>query len=293
MTGKPISNLLGLFLVLVLLVTSFGCTPTTTTNSKYTLSVGISPSGAGLVSPPGGEYVSGLQVTLTATPTSGYIFDYWDGAITGTSPLAAVTMNSNKSINAHFKPSTTASLPTPMPTPTPIPPPPPTPSPTPPPTPTPEPPTPTPAPTSASFLFKWGIIGSGDGQFNYPYNMAVDSSGNLYVVDAQNHRIQKFTSSGLFIATWGIKGAGDGQFSRPTAVAVDSLGNVYVVDTQNHRIQKFTSSGIFITKWGSQGTGDGQFRFPNGAVVDSLGNVYVADSGNNRVQVFSQNSTGM
>jgi len=69
----------------------------------YTLSVSINPPQAGSVSPSGGEYESGLQITLTATPASGYSFDYWDGAASGSSNTVNVTMNSNMTITAHFK----------------------------------------------------------------------------------------------------------------------------------------------------------------------------------------------
>lgn len=82
-----------------------------------------------------------------------------------------------------------------------------------------------------SFLTKWGINGSGDGQFIYPYGVAVDSSGNVYVGDSGNNRIQKFSSSGILLTKWGTFGSGDGQFSEPSAIAVDSSGSVYVADT--------------------------------------------------------------
>ena len=76
-------------------------TPTPT--PTYTLSVSVSPSEAGSVSPPSGKYESGLQVTLSATSASGYTFDYWDGAASGSSHTVTITMNSNKSTTAHFK----------------------------------------------------------------------------------------------------------------------------------------------------------------------------------------------
>jgi len=74
----------------------------------YTLTTYISPSGAGSVSPAGGEYESGLQITLTATPASGYTFDYWQdlassSSNTVSSNTVTITMNSNKAITAHFK----------------------------------------------------------------------------------------------------------------------------------------------------------------------------------------------
>ncbi|GAF84493.1 unnamed protein product, partial [marine sediment metagenome] len=62
------------------------------------------------------------------------------------------------------------------------------------------------------FVLKWGSEGSGDGQFDGISGVAVDSSGNVYVADNENHRIQKFTSDGAFLIKWGSQGSGDGQF---------------------------------------------------------------------------------
>ena len=69
----------------------------------YTLSVSVSPAGAGWVSPSSGEYESGTQITLTASAASGYAFDYWSGGTSGTSPTTVVTMYFDRSITAHFK----------------------------------------------------------------------------------------------------------------------------------------------------------------------------------------------
>lgn len=134
--------------------------------------------------------------------------------------------------------------------------------------------------------------GTGDGQLIGPRGAAVDSSGNLYIADTGNDRIQKFTSSGAFLAKWGTDGSADGQMNQPYDVAVAPDGSVYVADTSNHRIQKFTSSGTFLAKWGGVGSGgpgvgDGQLVQPEGVATDSVGNVYVADSGNDRIQKFS------
>ncbi|MBF0538923.1 MAG: hypothetical protein HQL03_11815 [Nitrospirae bacterium] len=123
--------------------------------------------------------------------------------------------------------------------------------------------------------------------FSSPQGVAVDGSGNVYVVDTGNARIQKFTSDGKFIITWGSNGGGDGQFQHPEGIAVDISGNVYVADRSNNRIQRFTSDGKFIAKWGSEGSGDGQFDWPEGIAIDGSGNVYVADAGNDRIQKFT------
>ena len=133
---------------------------------------------------------------------------------------------------------------------------------------------------------KWGSYGTGNGQFNYPWGVSIDSFGNVYVADKGNNRIQKFDSSGNFILKWGSYGTGDGQFKYPHGVTVDSSGNVYVADQSNGRIQKFDSSGNFILKWGIGG-------WPKAVAVDSFGNVFVADAQNNCIQKFDSSGNFM
>jgi len=139
----------------------------------------------------------------------------------------------------------------------------------------------------------WGESGSLEGQFNFPKGVAVDSQGNVYMADSQNHRIQKFDSEGEFIIAWGSPGEEPGQFSEPWGIAVGGDDNVYVADTWNHRLQKFTADGEFITYWGVfQDTGgelldpQGMFYGPRDIAIDAEGNLYVTDTGNKRVQKF-------
>jgi DNA-binding beta-propeller fold protein YncE len=97
---------------------------------------------------------------------------------------------------------------------------------------------------SGVFLFKWGSFGTGDGQFDAPSGVAVDCSGNnIYVVDRNNYRIQKFDMTGSFLLQWGSFGTGNGQFDDPNGVTVDCAGIVYIADEENHRIQKFDADG--------------------------------------------------
>ncbi len=150
--------------------------------------------------------------------------------------------------------------------------------------------------SSGTFLAKWGrsggpdFSGSGNGEFNGPKGIAVDSSGYVYVADTANARIQKFTSAGAFVTKWGTPGSNVAQFLAPTDVAVDASGTVWVVDADatNARVQRFDSNGTTSTAmWGVYGTGNGQFKAPSGITVDSAGNVYVADKANHRVQKFT------
>ena len=137
----------------------------------------------------------------------------------------------------------------------------------------------------------WGAIGTGDGQFQGPTDVAIGPSGGLYVTDTWNHRIQVFDEAGRYLFQWGDSGSASGQFRFPIQLAIDSDGNVYVADADNQRIEKFASDGTYLLQWGSPGSGDGQFLEPEGVAVDASGNVYVADRGNRRMQKFGPDGT--
>jgi sugar lactone lactonase YvrE len=145
------------------------------------------------------------------------------------------------------------------------------------------------------FVAKWGSEGkfatttevTADGILQYPDGIAIDNKGVIYVADALNNRIQKFTADGQFVAKWGSEGTGDSQFNLPSAIAIDKNGFVYVADTNNHRIQRFTVDGEFVAKWGSEGSDDAQFNEPKGVAIDINGFVYIADHRNNRIQKFT------
>jgi tripartite motif-containing protein 71 len=134
---------------------------------------------------------------------------------------------------------------------------------------------------------EWGSgYGSSLGQFAYPEGVAADASGNIYVGDTQNNRLQKYDGSNW--TAYGSYGSGDGYFNYPKGVAVDGAGNIYVADNQNYRLQKLSSSGAYVTQWGVYGKSDGQFLDVRGVAVNAAGTiVYAADIGNPRVQSFS------
>ncbi|NBO53179.1 MAG: BspA family leucine-rich repeat surface protein, partial [Actinobacteria bacterium] len=142
-------------------------------------------------------------------------------------------------------------------------------------------------------LSTFGASGTGNGQFQLPFGIAIDASGNIYVVDFNNHRVQKFTSAGSYLSQigTGTSGSADGQFNNPTSIAIDASGKILVADSNNHRIQVFTSAGTYLSKFGTYGSADGQFYSPTSIAIDASGNIYVVDQNNHRVQKFSSTGT--
>ena len=119
--------------------------------------------------------------------------------------------------------------------------------------------------------------------------MTTDASGNVYVADSQNNRIQKFSSDGTYLSQWGSPGSGNGQFNFPIGVATDMSGNVYVADTRNSRIEKFKSDGTYLSQWGPA-LGNGLSISPLDVTTDTSGNVYVAEAAN-RIDKFTSDGT--
>ena len=154
-----------------------------------------------------------------------------------------------------------------------------------------------------------GAVVDGDGQFYSPKDFAIDPSGNIWVADTNNNRIQKFDSSGTFLLKFGSEGCQviqndgrigengpngswintdthNGKFCNPVSIDFDSSGKVYVADHNNRRIQQFDSSGNYLTSFGSYGTTDGKFINPHFITLDSSDHIYVGDRERNNVQVF-------
>jgi sugar lactone lactonase YvrE len=161
--------------------------------------------------------------------------------------------------------------------------------------------------TGAVSTLAGSLAGFADGtgpaaQFNAPFGVACDGSGNLYVADRYNNRIRRVvvaTGAVSTLAGNGTAGFADGrtlaQFNQPIGVAYDGSGNVYVADQGNQRIRRIVAAtGSVTTMAGSatstQGSADGtgaaaQFSNPVGVACDGSGNVYVADQGNQRIRV--------
>ncbi len=131
-----------------------------------------------------------------------------------------------------------------------------------------------------------GELGSGNGQFNTPHDVAVSPDGTeIFVSDSGNHRIQRFNAAtGAFLGAFGSSGSGVGQFNTPKGLTYDGNGYLYIVDSGNNRVVLATSSAVIGTS-GSSGNLLGQFQNAVSLGVGPRG-IYVADTGNNRAQAF-------
>jgi sugar lactone lactonase YvrE len=139
-------------------------------------------------------------------------------------------------------------------------------------------------------------------ELGVPYDVAVDSAGNLYIADAFNYRVRRVDTTGI-ITTYA--GTGTGGFSGDNAVAssaqinnafgltVDGVGNLYIADSYNYRVRRVDTNGNITTVagTGTQGySGDNiaavsaQLNYPTGLAVDYLGNIYVADTSSHRIR---------
>ncbi|MGH2691416.1 MAG: Ig-like domain-containing protein [Actinomycetota bacterium] len=152
---------------------------------------------------------------------------------------------------------------------------------------------------------------SGDGgqatsaQLFNPYDVAVDSAGNVYVADTFNHRVRKVDPGGTIttVAGTGSFGfSGDGgsatlaQLFYPVGLEIDPAGNLYIADYFNNRIRRVDTSGTITTVAGGGSCGFGGYGGdggpatsacldnPTDVVVDAAGDLYIADYDNDRVR---------
>ncbi|MGN6254253.1 MAG: DUF6531 domain-containing protein [Solirubrobacterales bacterium] len=177
-----------------------------------------------------------------------------------------------------------------------------------------------PEPVFPVFAESFGGAGSENGQFKHPADAAVDTKGNVWVVDKENNRVEEFNEAGEFLRAAGSPGSGAGQLNAPSGVAMDSSGNVDVTDTGNNRVVRFNEKGEFLSavganvnktkveaggtlaeknhctassgnvcQAGTAGSAEGLMAEPIGITTTGGGNFLVVEKANNRVEKFNTN----
>ncbi|XP_035671731.1 tripartite motif-containing protein 2-like isoform X2 [Branchiostoma floridae] len=174
---------------------------------------------------------------------------------------------------------------------------------------------------SARLLHQFGRRGSGDGEFNGPYRVAVTAEGHVVVGDRNNRRIQIFDTEGRMkskfpagsyskvavmhdgnLAVTDSEGnirlcAQDGsvihEFKPPvtscySGIAVDKLGRIIVTDAINHSVCIFEPDGTQIHQFGTKGSADDEFKAPSYVTVNSKSHIIVSDTRNHCIKIFDQ-----
>lgn len=138
-----------------------------------------------------------------------------------------------------------------------------------------------------------------------PQGVAVDSSGNIFIADTENHRVRRITSEGVITTVAGtgspgfngdLRAPAQSQLSRPAAVAIDSNGWLVIADTGNHRVRRVINGNLMVVIAGDGTAGfggdggsgkDAQLNNPRGLSIDSEGSIFIADATNYRVRKLS------
>src|SRR5579863_10369265 len=111
--------------------------------------------------------------------------------------------------------------------------------------------------------------------------VAVDSAGNIYIADANDHRIRKIANDGTIstVAGDGFPGfTGDGgpasaaRLNTPYGIAVDRAGNLYIADLGNNRVRKIGPDGVIVTVPGTDA-----LLSPRNVALDPAGNLYISE----------------
>jgi len=270
-------------------------TTTFTSKPRQTLTVNVTGSGTVTSTPSGiscpgtcsASFAYGTTVTLSPSPSSGYLLAGWTGGTCSGTGACAFAMTGAKNVSAWFDEVT---------------------------------------PTIINTVAGDGTAGySGDGgpatsaELNEPWGIAVDAAGNIYISDSGNSRVRVVNTGTKTItvarvviqpgdiATVAGDGAtgysGDGRRATnaelyyPRGVGVDTAGNIYIVDRGNERIRKVTASTGIISTVAGNGTngysGDGgaaasaELGEPSGVGADSAGNIYIADTANSRIRAVN------
>ena len=124
--------------------------------------------------------------------------------------------------------------------------------------------------SSGKFLHMFGQRGSGQGQFNWPEGVIVDSNNKLIVSDSFNHRVQIFNENGGWLLTIDGKGSGNHSFQLPWGLALDPQGNIHVAAHGSNTIKVFTKEGVYVRMYGDPNR-------PSGIAIDDEGYSLVSE----------------
>jgi YD repeat-containing protein len=135
---------------------------------------------------------------------------------------------------------------------------------------------------------KYGEPSSENGKFNAPAGIVADPSGNLWVADSGNNRVQEVSATGAYITKFGTVGSGIVQFKTPSGIALAESGNVWVGDTLNNRLEELTGAGLWLR---NVTTSPVSVSTPSGVTAAVGGEIWQVETGANRVDLYTESGT--
>jgi serine/threonine-protein kinase len=138
-------------------------------------------------------------------------------------------------------------------------------------------------------VLRFGRYGMRDGEILYPVSLAVGpGDGDVYVLDGESLKIQRFRQDGEPLGAFGGRGRGQGTFDDPRTVSVGPDGKVYVLDYGNRQVQRFAPDGTYETRWAFRmGQGQEGMRLLDGVAVDAEGTLYISDASAGRIRTVT------
>jgi DNA-binding beta-propeller fold protein YncE len=121
---------------------------------------------------------------------------------------------------------------------------------------------------TGKLLFNFGHAGSMVGELFHPTNIAIGADGDVYVVETNNFRVQRFTAEGKPVRVYGELGDARGNFSRPKGIALDRDGRLYVGDAAFQNVQIFDNDGRLLLFFGQPGDNVEGLNLPAGVMID-------------------------
>lgn len=144
------------------------------------------------------------------------------------------------------------------------------------------------------FVEFWGSTGSGENEFQFHSendgwrlgDLAIAADGGIFVLDAGNQRIQKYSADRTFVASLGGPA---GEMGLPGGFAIDEVnGRIFVASLDHGSVLVYDMEGTLLESWGTGGRGDaGEFATVTDIAVGSQGSIFVAEHGRGRIRVYS------